>query len=58
MLTTSGTVKILAAGALCLHVAAASGDVALLELLRRYRGERLYTWDDQAAGESWFVRLR
>ena len=52
---TSGVPQLLTAGALLLHLGAASGDLALLNLLWVHRGRGLYTYDDVAARVSCFV---
>ena len=45
-----------AAGALVLHVGACSGDAGMLALLWSHRPDRVWTYDDLAAGRTYFFR--
>jgi hypothetical protein len=47
-------VEVVLAGALLMHTGAASGDVALVALVWRWRGSRLWTYDDCGAGVTHF----
>ncbi|MFM6127277.1 MAG: DUF3267 domain-containing protein [Sphaerospermopsis kisseleviana] len=52
---TAGVPRLLLSGALLLHLAAASGDVALLNVLWLHRRTPLFTYDDVEAKTSRFV---
>lgn len=52
---TRGVPQILFAGALFLHVAAASGDLALVNVLRIHKTHRLYTYDEVELKTTRFV---
>lgn len=47
-----------ASGALLLHIGACSGDIALLQFLWRHRHDRMFTYDDNQAGKSYFYTAR
>ena len=49
-----GIPRLLVAGAMLLHLGAASGDVALLNLVMSARHAVVWTYDDLARGESYF----
>lgn len=51
---TVGPMQLLCAGALLLHLAAASGDIALVGLAWHFRDRMLWTCDDLERGESLF----
>ena len=55
----AGTWQLLVVSALLLHIAAASGDIALVNLLWRERASGgLITYDDLSAGETYFFRAQ
>lgn len=53
----SGVPQLLMIGALWLHVGACSGDMALVQFLWRHRDTPIVTYDDEAAGESYFLGI-
>ena len=54
----SGSLQLALSGGLLLHIAAASGDVALCNALWQWRKRKVWTYDDAAAGESYFFAER
>ena len=53
-----GEVQMVACGVLLLHLGATSGDVALVNMIRKLRSPDLWTYDDRAAGLSYFFSTR
>lgn len=55
---SSGTPRLMLLGALLLHTGACSGDFALARFTLAHRDRGVVTWDDAAAGVTWFVARR
>lgn len=55
LLVPTGSWQLALGGALLLHVAATSGDIALANALWMWRGRRVWTYDDAAQGMSYFL---
>lgn len=53
---SAGTLRLLFLGALFFHLGGCSGDIALVNLVWRHRGTGLVTYDDHAAGRSFFFQ--
>lgn len=53
----SGKTQLLLIGALWLHIAACSGDLALVQFLWQHRETPIVTYDDDAVGESYFFGI-
>ncbi|MCG2583410.1 DUF3267 domain-containing protein [Massilia sp. TS11] len=53
-LLLSGSWALVCTGALLVHLAACSGDVALINWIGLHERERLWTYDDVKAGKSYF----
>lgn len=54
---STGTPQLLLIGALWLHIAACSGDLALVQFLWQHRDTPIVTYDDDSAGESYFLGI-
>jgi Putative zincin peptidase len=56
VLLDPGVFQILFCGALLLHIGAASGDIALVNLVHKLRSNTIWTYDDRESGISYFFK--
>jgi len=54
LMLPNGPAKLFLAGGLLLHLGATSGDISLANILWIFRGRRLWTYDDDSLGSTFF----